>query len=182
MTLKELFSYRVSTVSNYLTFSRIVLVLPLWYALREGYNAEACAIILFMALTDFLDGYLARLLNQQSPLGQYLDPVADKVAILGGSLALVLYKEYPVWLFITLLLRESWGTGMGLFLMLRRNVLGKPNYWGKNGVFFIMISGIFYLFDLPHKELSAYLVLFVILGGVAAYSKTYWRSIFFPSK
>lgn len=178
MTFRELFSYRVFTISNFLTFSRIPLVVPLWLFLDQNKNLFALLIIFLMALTDFLDGFLARLLNQQSPLGQYLDPVADKVAILLGTLALVIYREYPLWLYLLILLRELWGTGMGLFLMLKRNVLGKPNYWGKAGVFVTTISGIFYLLNLPHKDLSALVVLFVISGGVAAYSKTYWRSIF----
>lgn len=180
MTFRELFSYRVFTISNFLTFSRIPLVAPLWIFLEENKNYLALLIILLMALTDFLDGFLARLLNQQSPLGQYLDPVADKIAILLGALALVIYREYPVWLYLLILARELWGTGMGLFLMLKRNVLGKPNYWGKAGVFVITLSGVFYLLNLPYKDLSAFVVLFVVLGGVAAYSKTYWRSIFRP--
>ncbi|MCB1148364.1 MAG: CDP-alcohol phosphatidyltransferase family protein, partial [Leptospiraceae bacterium] len=60
----------------------------LWYTMQlEDFdlsNKYSIGILMFMILTDYLDGLLARKLGQETPLGQYLDPVADKFAIVGG--------------------------------------------------------------------------------------------------
>lgn len=72
---------------NRITIARIVLVVPLVICLLN-LNADwphwrhlALALVLIMALSDGLDGYLARRLREETPLGRFLDPVADKLLI-----------------------------------------------------------------------------------------------------
>ena len=84
---------------NLVTLSRIVLIpliigifyLPDAWLSFSGKNAVATAIFIFAAVTDWLDGYLARTLNQMSAFGAFLDPVADKLIVVGALL--VLLKE-----------------------------------------------------------------------------------------
>ncbi|MCC6210254.1 MAG: CDP-diacylglycerol--glycerol-3-phosphate 3-phosphatidyltransferase [Burkholderiales bacterium] len=82
---------------NLITLLRIVLV-PLIvgvYYLPEGWlsgserNLVATAIFVFAAVTDWLDGYLARRLNQTSAFGAFFDPVADKLAVIGALIVLL---------------------------------------------------------------------------------------------
>jgi cardiolipin synthase len=89
----------VLNIPNLLTLSRIVLI-PLIigiYYLPESWlsypakNVTATAIFIFAAVTDWLDGYLARRLNQMSAFGAFLDPVADKLIVAGALI--VLLKE-----------------------------------------------------------------------------------------
>jgi cardiolipin synthase (CMP-forming) len=82
---------------NLVTFSRIVLIpviiavyyLPDAWLPESGKNAAATAIFIFAGITDWLDGYLARRLNQMSAFGAFLDPVADKLIVVAALLALL---------------------------------------------------------------------------------------------
>jgi CDP-diacylglycerol--glycerol-3-phosphate 3-phosphatidyltransferase len=89
---------RLFNVPNVVTLSRIVLI-PLiigiyyvpddWLSWHDK-NATATAVFIVAAVTDWLDGYLARRLNQMSAFGAFLDPVADKL-IVTGALVVLLY-------------------------------------------------------------------------------------------
>jgi CDP-diacylglycerol--glycerol-3-phosphate 3-phosphatidyltransferase/cardiolipin synthase len=84
---------------NLITLSRIVLIpliIAIYYVPSDwlsysGKNMTATAIFIFAAVTDWLDGYLARRLNQMSDFGAFLDPVADKLIVAGALI--VLLKE-----------------------------------------------------------------------------------------
>ena len=85
------------TPPNLVTFSRIVLIpviiaiyyLPDSWVSEEGRNTIATAVFIFAGITDWLDGYLARRLNQMSAFGAFLDPVADKLIVVSALLALL---------------------------------------------------------------------------------------------
>jgi len=83
---------------NLVTLSRILLIplivgiyyLPDQWLSFSAKNTIACAIFIVAAVTDWLDGYLARRLNQMSAFGAFLDPVADKLIVV-GALVVLLY-------------------------------------------------------------------------------------------
>jgi len=74
---------------------------------------------MFVGVTDFLDGYLARRFDQVSTLGKVLDPVADRVVLVTGVLAIAIYGAVPAWLAAVVLAREllvsaaSWARRVG---------------------------------------------------------------------
>lgn len=182
MTVRELFTYRILTISNVLSLSRILGIPALWYILAHPHDIGSIRLytaltLAFMTLTDYLDGYLARKLGQETPLGQYLDPIADKIVIVSGLFLLVNYREYPLWVAIFVAVREVIGTVGGGFLLIRRNVLGKPNYWGKFGVGLISLSGLFYLFNWPYREFTIPPLVITFVVGIFAYTMTYGRTI-----
>jgi cardiolipin synthase (CMP-forming) len=84
-------------VPNLITYSRIILIplivgiyyLPDAWLSYEQKNTTACAIFVIAAVTDWLDGYLARRLNQMSAFGAFLDPVADKLIVVGALVVLL---------------------------------------------------------------------------------------------
>ena len=81
------------TIPNILTLFRILLmpiILVVYYLPLDSRYAWAAGLFLLAALTDWLDGYLARRLNQSTSFGAFLDPVADKLTV---SLALLLLVE-----------------------------------------------------------------------------------------
>ena len=85
------------SVPNLVTWLRIVLIplivgvfyLPDAWLSWEGKNTAATAIFIIAAMTDWLDGYLARRLNQMSAFGAFLDPVADKLVVVGALIVLL---------------------------------------------------------------------------------------------
>jgi len=75
-------SSRVFTVPNLLTFLRLASLPVAVILFRRGAHVAAAAVFLAGMLTDAVDGYLAKLLKQETTLGLYLDPVVDKIVIL----------------------------------------------------------------------------------------------------
>jgi cardiolipin synthase len=96
----------VVNVPNLLSFLRILLVpVFLWFLLDQLFLA-AIAVLAFAGLTDFLDGFLARKLNQTTKLGKMLDPVADRLYIFATLLALSATGYVPWWLAGLVILRD----------------------------------------------------------------------------
>ena len=100
------------TVPNLLSALRLAGVpVFLWLVLGPEEDGWALALLMFSGITDFLDGWLARKLNQQSVVGQILDPVADRLYILAVVVGLALRDIIPWWMAISLPLRDllMWG-------------------------------------------------------------------------
>ena len=93
-------------IINGLTISRILLGLPIIIALRNGNNEIFILLILLGALTDFLDGFLARKYNYQTVLGAKLDPLADKILLIGPMIWLVHEDLVPLWSIWLIISRE----------------------------------------------------------------------------
>jgi cardiolipin synthase len=94
-------------IPNLITGLRILLVPPfLWLLLQERYGA---ALLLFViaGISDALDGFLAKYYGWTSELGGLLDPIADKLLLIGAILALGWLNELPVWLVTLVILRDA---------------------------------------------------------------------------
>ena len=86
----------LSSLPNILTLMRIVLIpifIALFYLPKPWAHAVAAGVFALASFTDWLDGYLARRLQQMSPFGAFLDPVADKLLVATALLLLVGAKE-----------------------------------------------------------------------------------------
>ena len=111
------------TIPNLLTIGRVVAVPLLVAALffLEGDRARWISVVLFAiaAISDFLDGYLARVWQQQSELGRMLDPIADKLLV-GAVLLMLVYvgtiSGASIWAALIILCREILVSGLREFL------------------------------------------------------------------
>jgi cardiolipin synthase (CMP-forming) len=105
---------RVLTVPNALSALRLIGV-PVFLWLVLGPHADGWAVLLLAlsAFTDYLDGYLARRLNQISRVGQLLDPAADRLYIVATLIGLGIRDIVPWWLVALLLLRDVMLLGTG---------------------------------------------------------------------
>lgn len=114
------------TLPTKLTLARLLstfvimalLFIPGWIA-----KAAALGCFLLASVTDWLDGYLARRWHETSALGALLDPIADKVLVLGVFLAFVQLRLVPAWMVLVIALREFLITGVRLFAASRNVVL-----------------------------------------------------------
>jgi cardiolipin synthase len=96
----------VVNIPNLLSFLRIALVpVFLWLLLNEMF-LWAIFVLMVAGITDFLDGFLARKLNQMTKLGKVLDPVADRLYIFATLLALSVTGNIPWWLAALVIARD----------------------------------------------------------------------------
>ena len=107
---------------NFLTLSRIFIVpvvIGLFYWDTPTTRWVMLALFTAAGITDFFDGYLARRSNQVSPLGRFLDPIADKLLIAALLLMLVGFERMTVWSYpaaVIILMRELLVSGLREFL------------------------------------------------------------------
>ncbi|MDQ6950473.1 MAG: CDP-alcohol phosphatidyltransferase family protein [Mariprofundales bacterium] len=94
------------SIPNILTLTRIVLTPVMVFALLRHQAQLALVLLLVAGLTDMLDGAIARFFNQRTVVGAYLDPMADKIMLIGGMVALYLLGEVPLFLFLAVLFRD----------------------------------------------------------------------------
>lgn len=98
---------RIVTLPNALSLIRLLGVpVFLWLLLDGSSDVAAIIVVAVGGLTDLLDGYLARRLNQRSRLGQLLDPAADRLYILATLIGLSVRGIVPVWLVLLLVARD----------------------------------------------------------------------------
>ncbi|MEO7349788.1 MAG: CDP-alcohol phosphatidyltransferase family protein [Terrimesophilobacter sp.] len=101
---------------NVLSFLRLLLVPVFLVLIILGNDLMALAVLVFSSLTDFLDGILARRLNQVSRLGQLLDPAADRLFIFAALIGLAVRGIVPWWLVAILVGRDAVLLVMGITL------------------------------------------------------------------
>ena len=128
---------RILTVPNQLTFLRLAFLPFFIIAIKYDDYRAALAIFLVAGLSDGLDGLLARELNQRTPLGAYLDPIADKLLLSSSYFVLALKGKIAWWLAILVLGRDV------LLLVACATILltigyrpFPPSIWGKATTFF----------------------------------------------
>ncbi len=99
---------RFWNVPNTLTMSRLVLAVVVFGLIAYAYYMAALVVFVLAAITDALDGYFARLLNQCTPVGRQLDPMIDKVIVSGAFIYLLTAGDTGLapWMVTTIVARE----------------------------------------------------------------------------
>jgi cardiolipin synthase len=122
--------------ANLLTFLRFVLVPFVILAILHGHHTLALALFAIAALTDVLDGAVARRFRLATPAGAWLDPVADKCLISGVFLALAGAGTVPWWLVGIVFGRDFYIlAGVAIVMLLTRVRKFPPSIWGKASTF-----------------------------------------------
>jgi cardiolipin synthase len=160
-------------VPNMLSLLRLAGVpVFLWLLLGPKEDGWALAVLVFSALTDWLDGKLARWLDQMSRLGQLLDPAADRLYILATLVAFLLRGIIPWWVVVPLVLREL---VLGVcVLVLRRRGFAPPEvtYIGKGATFVLMYAFPFLLLTQGGSDVAA-------VARPIAYAFTIWGGVLY---
>jgi len=170
---------RVLTVPNQLTFLRLAFLPFFIIAIKYDRYALALGILMLGGISDTLDGWLARTLNQRTPLGAYLDPIADKLLLSSSYFVLALKGKIGWWLAIMVLGRDV------LILVACATILltvgyrpFPPSIWGKANTFFEILLVVLVLLGavfvnhrlLVLREICGYCVAALVMTSGLHYS------------
>jgi cardiolipin synthase (CMP-forming) len=134
-------SSRVLTVPNLISAIRIALI-PVFVLLILDHDTTTAGLILFGAVvaTDWVDGVIARRMGQVSDLGKILDPLADRLAIAAGLIALAIRGVFPWWAAATILIRDVAVLVVGIVVLTRRDTRIRVRWIGKIATFSLMVA------------------------------------------
>ena len=139
--------WRLLTWPNRISILRLLLIAPYVVCLLNQEEIAwarhaALGIFVVMGISDFLDGVLARRLDQQTRLGAILDPLADKVMVVCSVILLSLYlpdapdARLPAWLVVAVVGKDLWVVaGFIVVLLVTNRFCNRPNWAGKTCTF-----------------------------------------------
>lgn len=120
------------TLANRITILRIILIPVFIITLLESLYPWPAVIFTFTVITDALDGFVARYRKQITPLGSFLDPMADKLLMFSSYLLCAYLKIIPLWIFIVILSRDMLIVmGWSIIYFITNSTEIKPRFMGK---------------------------------------------------
>lgn len=148
----------VINLPNSLTVLRILLVPVFVGLLLYGHYDSALLTLLIAALTDVLDGMAARMTNQRTRLGEYLDPLADKLLLMSAIITLSVLDFIPIWAVIVVVSRDAiLLTGTVVANLTETDIDISPTALGK-GTTFVQICYVIAVMLHVTRELPVFLV------------------------
>jgi cardiolipin synthase len=144
---------RIITVPNVISFVRLCCI-PLFLYLLFGRDnrAAAASLLAVLGATDWVDGYVARHFHQVTTLGKVLDPVADRLLLAVGVIAILIDGSVPAWIAWAVIIRET-AVSIGVLVLAAMGAKRIDVTWvGKAGTFGLMVA--FPLFLGSHSTIS----------------------------
>ena len=170
-------------IPNLLSIIRIGLVYPILNSVYLGEYLIGLIYFLVASLTDALDGFLARKMNWYTDLGKILDPVADKLLVIGTIFVLWINNFIPLYVFVILISRDVLILlGAAMHMSLITNAAPSPNILGKftTGIqiFYIAQLLIFEAFTLNINLIWLdWLVVLVTASSLLVYALEWFKSL-----
>lgn len=96
----------ILSIPNILTLARIVVTPFIVYAILNGEALLALILMVAAGITDMLDGAIARIFNQRTTVGAYIDPLADKIMLISMFVTLFHIDKVPLFLFLAVIFRD----------------------------------------------------------------------------
>jgi CDP-diacylglycerol--glycerol-3-phosphate 3-phosphatidyltransferase len=185
--MEKLNRQQILNLPNGVSILRILaipLILVLLFCMGRGYQLLTALLFLGAAITDTLDGYLARRRGMVTTLGKFLDPLADKLLIVTALIALIPAREIPVWMVIIIVGREIAVTGLrGIAvsqgIVISASTLGKyKTVFEVASIFFLILNGSYFFINFrPIGLLLLWVALGIaVLSGIDYFNK-YLKSI-----
>ncbi len=133
---------KIYNIPNILTLTRLILIIPvliLLYFNNKTSNLISAILFVIASITDIVDGYIARKLNQVTTFGKLIDPLADKLLILSVLIMLVKLNRIPVVFALIIISREFIITGLRSVAS-SEGIIISANQMGKDKTFFQTVS------------------------------------------
>jgi cardiolipin synthase len=161
------------TIPNVITTFRILLTPLFIIFLIQGRYPKALAVFVLAGLSDLADGLIARTWHQKSPLGTFLDPLADKLLLSASFVTLAIFHLIPPWLTVVVISRDM-ALVLGIILLKLTDfpVVVKPSLAGKWTAALQMLTVLVVLMGKTFYPIAPkwLLVWFWLTGGVTALS------------
>ncbi len=156
MSLNTDVSSRVLTLANLVSVIRLMAIPVFLYLVIADRLLAAFILLVAAVLTDFVDGLIARRMNQITRLGQFLDPFADRLFIAATVVALAIQGVVPWWFVVAVMLRDAL-LGVGGIVMSRFGHGTLPvKWWGKVATFgLLFVLPLFLLSVMVTEHVSA---------------------------
>jgi CDP-diacylglycerol---glycerol-3-phosphate 3-phosphatidyltransferase len=177
-------------VPNSLTLLRIMMVPLLVVVLLTRFSGSefwGLAIFLLAALTDAVDGMIARRTKAVTVAGTLLDPIADKLLISAAFISLVELGLAPAWMIVVIVGREFAVTGLRQIAQ-ERGVIIAANVWGKLKTFaqIVAISLLIVSYQLGRLarlgKIALWIALVLTVVSLVAYFGSFWRKVMGPAE
>ena len=167
-------------IPNLISLVRIFLVIPTVLNLLSGKYIFALILFLIASISDALDGFLARFFKWHTDLGKILDPVADKLLMIGSMTALWFNQIVPLTVFIIFVLRDMLILLGAIFEMSITEKTPSPNLIGKittiSQIIYILVLILIEAFNLDLSlKIFHILIVFITLCSLLSYLK-WWLS------
>jgi CDP-diacylglycerol--glycerol-3-phosphate 3-phosphatidyltransferase len=171
----------IVNLPNLLSFARLGL-LPVFLLLltAESSAARLWAFVLgfFGLISDVLDGFLARRLNQVTEFGKILDPLSDKIIVAGLTIFAVLEKNFPLWLGALILGRDILIVLMAVLWKNKLAFIPTSNLIGKLAALVVAVTLLAYVFDFHSAaRILTPAALGMILFSSAVYGRRFLRQL-----
>ena len=175
---------KIWTISNLLSMSRIVLMIPAVYYFTAPiqFNREISLLIILVAVaTDALDGYVARVRNEVSEFGKIIDPLADKVAVGIVVVMLTIFGDIPLWFTVTVLSRDAVIFIAGLYIKAKTGIILPSLMSGKVAVSILALTLVFPILKYPSLqwlyEIFTWITLGLLAYSLAVYAKRFAETL-----
>ena len=170
-------------IPNLISLIRISLVIPIVLNLLSGKYIFALILFAIASLSDAIDGFLARFFKWQTDLGKILDPVADKLLMIGSITALWLNQVVPLSVFIIFVLRDLLILLGAAFEMSITEKTPSPNLIGKitttSQIIYILVLIIFEIFNVNiNAQIFHILIGFISLLSLISYFRWWLNNNF----
>lgn len=171
---------QVLTIPNLVSALRILLVGGLWWLLAADQAAWAAWLIILMATTDWLDGWLARKLDQVTDLGAVLDPVGDALMMASAVLGGMIRTWVPLEVGVLILVRSAMVTGWSAWVTVRIKRTIEVRRSGKVAITFLFIAvpG-FYFASASTGAIRAWLLVVAWIAASVGLLVYWWSGIMY---
>ena len=145
----EMVSDRIFTAANVITFARLCLIPVSVWLLFDGQDIAATICFAVTAATDFLDGLVARRTNSVTRLGQFLDPLVDRLLIISAVIGLLVVGRLPIWIVVLVIIRDVYLVVGAGYLVGVHGLRVPVSYIGKVGMWFLCFGFAGLILNMP---------------------------------
>jgi CDP-diacylglycerol--glycerol-3-phosphate 3-phosphatidyltransferase len=162
-------------IPNLISSIRLLLIYPLILSLKYDNLLVLIITSVIIVFSDYFDGFLARRWQLISESGKVLDPLSDKICTAAGAFAMVFYRGFPLWLLISLIVRDFIILAGGLHLYRSRKYIPVSDITGRITMGMIAACLLIYLFRIEQLKIPVtVMTLAIMIASIVSYARRFF--------